>query len=146
MNQSNEEFSHESTQSTGRRFGVCARRWAGRRCSGRSRAVFPAPRPPPPRRVATVGDGTHYRTIRRTEYAAQVAEQVLAAELGRLYRNPLGEDRTVTLELHRRPEQVECRLYDAAGKQVESTQETAPERITRVVPADGCLRLRYGCV
>lgn len=92
---------------------------------------------------AAGGDATHYRTVRRTEYAAQVVEQVLACELGRLYRNPFGEDRTVTLPLRRRPGLVECRLYDADGKRVETTQETAPEQISRVVPADGCLRLRF---
>jgi len=92
---------------------------------------------------ASGGDCTHYRTVRRTEYAAQVTEQALAAELGRLYRNPWGEDHEVTLTLRRRPSRVVCRLYAAAGRQTESTVEGRPETITRTVPAGGCLRLRY---
>jgi len=89
------------------------------------------------------GDCTHYRTVHRTEYAAQVVEQVLAAELGRLFRNPWGEDREVTLTLPRRPEQVVCRLYDADGVEVEETVAERPEKVTRTVPRGGCLRLRY---
>ncbi len=92
---------------------------------------------------AAGGDCTHYRTIRRTEYAAQVTEQVLAAELGRLIRNPWGEDMETTLTLRRRPAGVSCRLYDAGGNRVETTRENHPETITRTVPAGGCLRLRY---
>jgi len=92
---------------------------------------------------ASGGDSTHYRTVRRTEYAAQVVEQVLAAELGRLYRNPWGEDREVTLHLHRRPEKIVCRIYDAEGQRVEETIEERVEKVTRTVPRGGCLRLRY---
>jgi hypothetical protein len=92
---------------------------------------------------ATGGDCTHYRTIRRTEYAAHVAEQVLAAELGRLYRNPGGEDRPVTLTPRRRPPAAACRLYDAAGSLLEETTEDSPAQITRIVPAGGCLRVQY---
>ena len=93
---------------------------------------------------ATGGDCTHYRTIRRTEYAANVAEQALATELGRLYRNPWGEDRVVTLTLRRRPASAVCRLYDRDGRLVEETTEAAVETVTRAVPAGGCLRVRYG--
>ncbi len=93
---------------------------------------------------AAGGDCTHYRTIRRTEYAAQVTEQVLASECGRLIRNPWGEDREMTLHLRRRPAAVDCRLYDADGKRIESTQEIQPETVTRTVPAGGCMRLRFG--
>ncbi len=92
---------------------------------------------------ASGGDCTHYRTVRRTEYGAQVVEQVLAAELGRLWRNPWGEDRSVTLTLPGRPEAVTCRLYAHDGRLLEETMETRPAAITRTVPAGGCLRLRY---
>jgi len=89
------------------------------------------------------GDCTHYRTVQRTEYAAQVAEQVLASELGRLYRNPWGEDGEATLHLRQCPERVVCRLYDADSRPVEEASEERPEKITRAVPRGGCLRLRY---
>ena len=89
------------------------------------------------------GDCTHYRTVHRTEYAAQVTEQVLAAELGRLYRNPWGEDREITLNARRHPEQIVCRLYDAQGNMIEETTEEQSSKITRIVPSGGCLRLRY---
>ncbi len=93
---------------------------------------------------ASGGDCTHYRTIRRTEYAAQVVEQVLAAEKGRLYRNPWGEERSVTLRLHRRPDNLVIRIYDAESRLV-STRQVAgsPDTITTSVPPGGCLRLRF---
>lgn len=91
---------------------------------------------------ASGGDCTHYRTVRRTEFAAQVAEQVLAQEEGRLYRNPWGCVQEVTMPLHRRPAAVRCRLYDAAGSLIEETIEQQPARIVRSVPPGGCLRLR----
>ena len=80
--------------------------------------------------------------MRRTEFAAQVAEQVLAQEEGRLYRNPWGCVQEVTMPLHRRPAAVRCRLYDAAGSLIEETIEQQPARIVRSVPPGGCLRLR----
>ena len=89
------------------------------------------------------GDATHYRTVRRTEYGAQVAEQALASEQGRLYRNPWGEERTLTFTLRRRPERVVSRVYSADGKRVEETTATRPTTLTRSVPPGGALRLRY---
>jgi hypothetical protein len=80
--------------------------------------------------------------VRRTEFAAQVAEQVLAIEEGRLYRNPWGCAREVSMVLNRRPARVCCRLYDAAGSLLEETVETQPARIVRSVPPGGCLRVR----
>lgn len=90
------------------------------------------------------GDATHYRTVRRTEYAAQMVEQVLALEAGRLYRNPWGEARTVTLTLKRHPGQVVCRIYNANGDRIEETREAGTGTLTRTVPPGGCLRVRYG--
>ncbi len=92
---------------------------------------------------ASGGDCTHYRTVRRTEYAAQMVEQVLAAERGRLFRNPWGADRNVRLNTRRHPAKAECLLYDASGRCVENTQVANPKSIERTVPAGGCLRLRY---
>jgi hypothetical protein len=89
------------------------------------------------------GDATHYRTVRRTEYAAQVVEQALAAERGRLWRNPWGEDREITLRLRRAPAEAAWTLYDAAGRPAEAGREQAPVALTRLVPAGGCLRLIY---
>ena len=93
---------------------------------------------------AAGGDCTHYRTIRRTEHAAQMVEQVLAAELGRLIRNPWGEDRSVTVNPRRGLTSVLCRIFDRDGKLVEESIEPCTGNpLSRVVPAGGCLRLRY---
>lgn len=90
------------------------------------------------------GDCTHYRTVHRTEYAAHVAEQVLASELGRLYRNPWGEECTVTFTLRRGPTRRTCRLYDADGRLAEDVPVDSLDTFTHTVPAGGCLRMRYG--
>lgn len=91
---------------------------------------------------ASGGDCTHYRTVRRTEYAAQVAEQVLALEEGRLFRNPWGEPQEVAFNLRRRPGRVRCRLYGTSGNLEEETIVERPERLVRTVPPGAVLRLR----
>lgn len=93
---------------------------------------------------AAGADCTHYDTVRRTEYAALAAEQVLAAEEGRLLRNPTGAARSVALTLHRRPLRVRCRVYDRSDAMVEDRVETRPESVTRTIPGGGWLSLQYG--
>jgi len=88
-------------------------------------------------------DCTHYQTIRRTEYAALIAEQILAAEEGRLLRNPLGEERKVKLNIRRNVASATCRIYDAAGALIEESCEARPKRVVRVIPPGGRLRLQY---
>lgn len=92
---------------------------------------------------ATGGDCTHYRTVRRVEYAALVAEQALANELGRLYRNPWGSEQVATLHARRRPARIAARVFDAGGRLLEETVESGVAEVTRTVPPGGCLRLRY---
>lgn len=92
---------------------------------------------------ASGGDCTHYRTVRRTEYAAQVAEQVLADQLGRLFRNPWNAEQEVCMNLRRRPAKVRCRLYGADGGLLEETVERHPTHIVRTVPPGAALRLRF---
>ncbi len=92
---------------------------------------------------ANGGDCTHYQTIRRIEYDAQIADQTLALQNGRLHRNRWATDQTVTLHLNRQPQTVECRLYDHTGQRVETTEEHHVTQIRREVPAGGCMRLRY---
>lgn len=92
---------------------------------------------------ASGGDCTHYQTPRRIEYDVQVADQILAGQNGRLYRNRWGDDQAVTLNLARRPGRVECRLYDREGRCVGSSEERKVTQLTRDVPGGGCMRLRY---
>jgi hypothetical protein len=86
-------------------------------------------------------DCTHYHTIRRTEYAALVAEQVLFAQEGRIVRNPFGVERVFSLRLHRRPGRVHCRVYDAADQPVEEHRIETPTACECRVPGNGWARL-----
>jgi len=88
-------------------------------------------------------DCTHYQTIRRTECAAQAAEQALACETGRLVRNPWGQDAQVELSPHRRPGRAVCRLHGEDGRQVDEYREDSPRTLKAVVPAGGFLRVEY---
>ena len=88
-------------------------------------------------------DCTHYQTIRRTEYAALAAEQILAAEQGRLRRNPFGEERRVKLSIHRNVASASCRIYDATDALIDESCEAHPKCIVRMIPPGGWLRLQY---
>lgn len=88
-------------------------------------------------------DCTHYQTIRRTDYAALVIEQILAAEEGRLLRNPWGQERQVTVTIHRPVLRVRCRIYDANDVLVKEWIEDNPDQIVHVIPPGGWLRLKY---
>ena len=86
-------------------------------------------------------DCTHYQTIHRTEYAALVAEQVLAAELGGLLRNPWGGAWDVEVPLQRRSERLHARLYRADGSPAEvAASEDGKLRCS--IPPGGWLRWR----
>ncbi len=69
--------------------------------------------------IETAGaDATNYQTLRRTEYAALAAEQILAAECGRLIRNPYSRPRETLITPARAHTQVSAHIMDSRGAAV----------------------------
>ena len=85
-------------------------------------------------------DASNYQTVRRTEYAALVAEQVLAAEKGGLLRNPWGAVWRVTIPLKRCAAAVELLVFDHAEEQVERRSVEGQARLEVTIPPGGRAR------
>jgi hypothetical protein len=92
---------------------------------------------------ASGADATHYQTLRRTEYAALAAEQILAAEGGRIVRNPFGEPRQVTVRSARLPRRVDVMTYDANGALVVRRAQPGTQPWLLEIPSGGWAWVEY---
>jgi hypothetical protein len=92
---------------------------------------------------ASGADATNYQTLRRTEYAALAAEQILAAEGGRLLRNPWPEPRETAIAPARTPARVSAHIMDGRGHAVEHRSLPAEKPWSLTLPAGGWAWLDY---
>ncbi len=88
-------------------------------------------------------DATHYQTLRRTEYAALAAEQIVASERGCFLRNPFASKHVFHVSSARLPAGVSAHIADARGNPVEhrALPSEQPWRLT--LPAGGWAWLDY---
>jgi len=88
-------------------------------------------------------DCTHYQTIRRSEYAAMAAEQILFSETGRMLRNPFGEERPVSISILRQPKQINYYIYDMNEQLIEKKAGHNIKILNTVIPAGGRIFINY---